>query len=370
MPGRYDVPRYGERSVSSASARRSTVASFPPPFTSTNPYQQLLSASLGELGFVVTSPDRLRSRWLWRARNEVGCLHFHWLTPYYHHPRLVPRIARLLLLAQRLVLARALGYRIVWTVHEIYPHTRLSRADVVAPRIVARLASALIVHDEATRQKVASTLGRAAVVVPHGTFADAYPSGRARADVRRGLGIPETAVLMLAFGLIRRYKRLDDLAAALTSVPSDACRDLVVLVAGEVMDGDVLDRLETAARRDERLRVHPHLVPHDEVAELFDACDAAVLTRTDDGTSGALVLALSLGVPVIVADTPGYRSAVEDASVRHWLFAPGDTRSLAEALRLAYAELRDHRRDPSPASRPGVGWSEVAARTGPILSGE
>lgn len=346
------------------------MASFPPPFASTNPYQQLLYGSLAELGFVLAPPTPLRSKWLWRSRKEVGCLHFHWLTGYYHHARFVPRLIRLLLFAQRLVLARLLGYRVVWTVHEIYPHTRLSRTDTVAPHIVARLADSLIVHDESTRQKVVATLGRDPVVIPHGTFAGRYPRGRSRDHVRRRLDIPDSAVLVLAFGLIRRYKRLDNLASALALLPEGECDDLVVLIAGEVRDADVSVMLEAAGRTDERLRLHLEFVPDAEVVELFDACDTAVVTRRDDGTSGVLVLALSLGVPVIVADTPSYRSLTEASPVKHWFFSADDTRSLADALRSADAELRDRSSDPRVTPEIGVEWSTVAARTAQILTGD
>ena len=263
-----------------------------------------------------------------------------------------------------------LGFRVVWTVHEIHPHTRLSRADALAPHIVARLANELIVHDEPTRRAVVATLGRSPAVIPHGTFAGVYPRGQTRDHVRRRLDIPDTAVLVLAFGLIRRYKRLEDLASALALLPQDGSTDLVILVAGQAMDGDVLHRLEAAARGDERLRLLPHHVPDDEVVELFEACDAAVVTRTDDGTSGALVLALSLGVPVIVADTPGYRALADASQATHWFFSANDVHSLADAMRVAHTELRGASRDPAPPAHHPVEWSAVAAQTAPILSGE
>ncbi len=352
-------------------SRDSVVACFPPMSETTNPYQRLLYGALAEAGVQLAPAERLRSRWLWEHRRDVGILHFHWLSQYYHHPRAIPRLLRLVLLVQRLLLARILGFRVAWTVHEIHPHDRLGWADRVAPQLVARLAHVLIVNDEATGTKVVDAFGRDPVLIPHGTFAGVYsPAGRPPGDVRFELGIPEQAVLILCFGLVRRYKRIEDIVAALTLVPRDErAPDLVVLVAGQVLDPDLGDSLRDAAAQDDRLRLRLEFIPDEAVSELFDAADAALVTRSDDGTSGVLVLAVSLGIPLLVADTPGYRSATARGT-RSWYFAPESPPALAEALAAAAHELGGHR-SPTRAGDAGhlPSWAEVAERTGAALRG-
>ena len=49
------------------------------------------------------------------------------------------------------------------------------------------------------------------------------------------------------------------------------------------------------------------------------------MPRGNGGTSGSLVLALSLGTPVIAADTPTYREITGDGAAA-WLFEPGNQR--------------------------------------------
>src|SRR5581483_12274716 len=112
-------------------SRKRVVATFPPLGETSNPYQRLLYEALAETGVRLAPSGKLRSKWLWENRREVGILHFHWLSGYYRHPRLAGQVVRLLLFAQRLLLARALRYRVVWTVHEIDPHDRQCRADSV-----------------------------------------------------------------------------------------------------------------------------------------------------------------------------------------------------------------------------------------------
>ena len=109
-------------------------------------------------------------------------------------------------------------------------------------------------------------------------------------------------------------------------------------------------------------------VPERSVRELFEGCDAAVLGRSDGGTSGSLVLALSMGLPAVVPDRDAYRELV-DGGRAGWLFEPGDAASLSSALSAA-------------ASRPDVAglmgtaayrraerasWREAAALTAQVL---
>lgn len=352
-------------------SRYSVIASFPPPGETSNPYQRLLYDALADTGLHLAPDARFRSRWLWAHRRDGGILHFHWLSQYYHHASSLLTALRLLLLVQRLTFARMLGFRVAWTVHEILPHDRAGWADGLAPRLVGRLAHVLIVHDEATREKVIAELGRDPVVIPHGSLVGVYrPPVRGRRRAREELGVSDNEILILCFGLVRRYKRLDDLVSALALVSRNEQPGPTVLVAGQVLDADVGDMLRAGAAEDDRLRLSLEFVPDDEVHELFESADAVLLTRVDDGTSGVLALALSLGTPIVLADTAGYRAATE-GSVRSWRFAPGDPASLAQALTAAARELaadraagRDAMADPLPS------WASVAQRTAAALRGE
>src|SRR5947208_7229019 len=109
-------------------ARRG-ITSFPPAIPQ-NPYQRLLYAHLDDLGVPLETADRFDVGWLRRARREVAALHFHWPQGYYRHVGRGAVLAswlKLALLALRLAFARLLRYRVLWTVHQVYPHERGSR---------------------------------------------------------------------------------------------------------------------------------------------------------------------------------------------------------------------------------------------------
>jgi glycosyltransferase involved in cell wall biosynthesis len=235
-------------------------------------------------------------------------------------------------------------------------------------RYLARRCDLLLAHDSTTASEVREELGKRArrlEIVPHGSYIGVYPPGRSRQDVRAELGIDDADFVFLAFGTIRPYKDLDVLLEAFSSLPSRRCR---LVVAGNPKRAAAGRTVEQAAAADSRIKPLLGFVPEDRVAELFGACDAAVLSRGDGGTSGALILALSLGLPIVAAETPLYRELTLDYRAG-WPFRAGQAPSLAAALAQAAT-------DPVAAQAKGragleiaetLSWAAIAERTAGLL---
>lgn len=308
-----------------------------------NPYLELLYGALADQG-IELEPDRgcLRLRWLVAARHRVGFLHVHWPEGLYTFQRGPAPVRaalswpKLLIFATRLRVARWLGYRLVWTIHQVYPHDRRAhRLDLLAGKVLARSCGVLVAHDASTARAAREELGASTVdVTAHGSYAGVYPAGRPREVVRSELGIPGDAVVFLSFGELRAYKDVDVLIDAFrtASLPS-AC----LVVAGHVTDERVGRAVAAAAAADGSVRWVKGFVPSEHVAELYGASDVAVIPRGDGGTSGSLILALSLGAPVIAVDAPAYRELTLDGEAG-WLFRAGDSASLRDALEHAVRE--------------------------------
>jgi glycosyltransferase involved in cell wall biosynthesis len=371
---------------------RRDVARFPPPGKSDNPCLDLLDEQLTRLGAAVRSDSELSARWLWRSRHAVGLLHFHW-RPDVHYaclgraldertvcrPRLQGHRSwlKLVAFAGRLAAARTLGYRLAWTIHEVYPNetelrppgTISRRVDRTGGRILARFSDVLLAHDHGTAERAGAELGLEGVtVVPHGSYVGVYPPGRSRAAVRRELGIPEDAFVFLCFGDVRPDKELELVLDAFASIEDPR---MALVVAGRIKDERSARLIGAAAARDPRIRSRLGLVPRGQVAELFGASDAAVLGRGQVWTSGSLILALSLGVPVVASRLPIHEDLVGDGQAG-WLFEPGDRWSLRESLVAAQAHPAVARTKGEAALRRAHGlpsWSEVAERTAALTVG-
>jgi beta-1,4-mannosyltransferase len=353
---------------------RHQVASFPPPIAE-NPYQRLLYEALKSHGLDLVVGNRLKLDWLWRSRRQVSALHFHWPQGYYRHERGPERLRRplswlrLVVFAARLAAARSLGYRIIWTIHQVYPHEPGSRRlESLAVRVLARASHAFIVHDATTEAAATAVLGRRADrirIVPHGTYAGVYGRRRSRQEIRKELRIAPDALVFLCFGHVRAYKMIDVLLEAFgrANLPQ-----AVLVVAGLPLDAEASAAVATAAARDRRIRAVIEFVPDDDVADLHTACDVAVLARSDGGTSGALVLALSLGLPVVAAAVPAYEDLTHGGELG-WHFAPGDADSLRATLEEAATDEGASSERAARAARRAAptGWDDVASSTAAVF---
>jgi glycosyltransferase involved in cell wall biosynthesis len=192
-----------------------------------------------------------------------------------------------------------------------------------------------------------------------------YPAGRRRAEVRAELAVRDDACVFLCFGKLRPDKSVPLLLEAFCSIADDR---LTLIVAGGVEDAALRRRLEEAAATDSRIRVWLEFVPHERVRELFEASDVAVFSRSEEWTSGSLILALTLGLPAVAARLPPYDEQLGWGQAG-WLFEPGNVESLRAALVDAASDpLRVAKGAAALEQAAALStWSDIAASTAALL---
>ncbi|RYG55305.1 MAG: glycosyltransferase, partial [Alphaproteobacteria bacterium] len=133
----------------------------------------------------------------------------------------------------------------------------------------------------------------------HGDYGGWYPpASQSRAELRLELGIRHDEVVLLAFGQIRGYKRLLELARAVVAAQSDH-PEIRLLVAGAPTEVAVAADLADLAANSERVIVLSERVSDARVSDLYELADLAVLNYAEVFSSGALLLALTQGVAVV-----------------------------------------------------------------------
>jgi glycosyltransferase involved in cell wall biosynthesis len=84
-----------------------------------------------------------------------------------------------------------------------------------------------------------------------------------------------------------------------------------------------------------------------------------------------VILALSLGLPVVAARRDAYEQLL-DAGRAGWLFAPGDAGALRDALRAAATaepSVRAAKGGAARAKADELDWERIAARTAALIRG-
>ena len=222
-----------------------------------NPYAGLLARSLEKLDVHLELGDYAFERdWLARKRETCNVLHLNWLHPFYRADDKDATVERFARFDDGLEYARQIGYRIVWTLHNLYPHERpFPDIDHLGRLLVARLADACIAHCEYASEQARQLFSYTGdtYVIPHGHFIDVFPNSVGRAEARARLGVPEEAFVYLFFGNARGYKSVESLIDAFTAVAADDA--VLLLMMRQSFDPGYAEEIRIRAADDERIRV-------------------------------------------------------------------------------------------------------------------
>lgn len=337
-----------------------------------NPYQGLLYSEMQRLGAQIIylgqwTPSRTLNLLvlpLEIAARRIGgarLIHLHWVFAFAFPGGRRFRAMRQLAYAWFLLwlrVCRLLGMHLVWTVHNVVPHTPVFADDVSARRALVKASDLVLAHSPSALAELAAIgamPGRSAVI-PHGPIAGTRPA--AVAGALTAAGRPRR---FLFFGRVADYKGVEDLLAAFAAMPGDAGAHLTV--AGHCDDSRLRSRLEALARSAAgRIVLRLEHVPEEEVAQVLAAADVVVLPFRRITTSGSAMLALSHGRPLIVPDLAALADLPDQAVVRYTGHVPALTAALTR-LACADAETLAAMSVAAYGYAFGITWREIAEGT-------
>lgn len=268
-----------------------------------NPYWQILKDGLQRAGVeICQTNDRLYLQWRWllQNRSKVDVLHFHHLKHHYSINERRASYKSFFKFAAKVALARLLGYRVVWTVHNLHPHERMKPERVfhLTNWALAQLANSVIVHCEFARQALSRHYGRrrGIIVIEHPNYIDAYPNAISRGQARQMLTISDIDRVFLFLGAVRPYKGVEKLARIFGNLEQ---ANLKLMVVGKMWDKDLEEQLKRLAAIDGRIELYPDYVPDKDLQVYFNAADAVVLPYSEVLSSGSALLAMSFSRAVI-----------------------------------------------------------------------
>lgn len=288
------------------------------PVARMNPYQALLYQAAWEHGIgpvPIIREERIEELAEFARRGHDAVLHLHWLNLPLAHARSAKDAAKLGdAFIERLDRYLATGGRIVWTIHNILPHGARFEAEEGRLRAaVAERATVLHVLAAGTPEHVAPyfRIPRDRLVhVPHPSYAGAYEDHVGRDQARHELGLMPDELVFVVAGAIRPYKGLSELLDAWEALPTDIPRRLVI--AGNPSDEPGVQAVLERAALHPTVLLHARKIPAEEMQLFLRSADVAVLPYLRSLNSGALMLALTFGLAVIVPAGGGLAEMVDE----------------------------------------------------------
>lgn len=212
--------------------------------------------------------------------------------------------------------ARILGYKIVWTAHNVLPHERVFHDDTAARKRLTRAADMVIAHQEGTIAKLELLGARNIHVIAAGPYTNEYRHGISRDEARQRLGLKPDGRVVVFVGNIAPYKQVDWLLKAASKLPDDI--HLQVVVAGKCSSNDMLVQLSNLATESgSRVITRFGYVPDDDLQMYFASADVAALPFARITSSGSAILALSFGVPLLIPDLPELTHLPDSLAIRY-----------------------------------------------------
>lgn len=312
-----------------------------------NPFISLLIRHL-DADVVVTT-------FTWREAflGRFDVMHVHWPDALLKAPTPMRRLLKFLQFRALILLNQKRKVRQVWTVHNLTPHDAAGRLRAKALEVWDRSCTDHVFLSHAAANMATSTK---ATVIKHGDYCDIR-------EANSGRELPPASGELLLFGLLRPYKGIESLIDAVTGQ-----RDLQLRILGRPEPSSYSESLLQCAAGRDGVELSFGRVDDADLVAAITRAEVVVLPYQKIYNSGAALMSLTLGRPIIVTDS-GTMRELRDEVGSEWVYCldgPLTTETLTEAL----ATLRGSPRATRPTfigrdwATIGHAYSELYRRTG------
>ena len=228
-------------------------------------------------------------------------IHLHWQHPFLITDSKFGTIVKASLFIGQLVIAKVLGVKIVWTVHNITDHeNKYNELELLFCKILAHCVDAIIVHCRAAKCNIKSVYKIKKkdniFIIPHGNFLNYFRNTVSQSEARNQLKISSRDLTFLFLGLIRPYKGVLELIDSFQKLDVSPAK---LIIAGKVPNEQLADRICKKAMGKVNIRLLFGHIPDDEIQNYMNAANIFVLPYRDILTSGGVLTGMSFGKAII-----------------------------------------------------------------------
>lgn len=298
---------------------------------------------------------------------KIDAFHIHWPDQIYSsakHPspffKTIYRVLKIVYLLSWIITCKINRIRVIWTVHDLYPHPQTpdnyDSLEWFMRRLFMRMSHAIIINGASGLPCIEREFGKAkrVFIAPLGNYKVFYPNHATYDTGRQKFGLQPHHRTFLFFGTVHENRNPIELIKLFSTLKNDNLR---LLVAATWFTQDIKERIEAIAANDKRIMLNFGLLKPEIAEEYFSATDIVVVPSEYYLTSAVIVTAISFHKPVI-ADMFGCApSQIKDAG---FLYVAQEKGSLLKALKCAVeCDLQEYRRRAQAVAQ-GLSWDFCA----------
>jgi len=239
-----------------------------------------------------------------------------------------------------LALFRIVGGKIVWTIHNKYPHEKANGLfNIIFRKIFAKIATSLHVHRNEA-MKIMSPILNVRVekffIVEHPLYEGSiYGKDIALTNFQSRYGeyyfseLNHEKPIFLMFGQISQYKGIIGVIEIWQAIkPAGA----TLLIAGQTRggEGNYSERIQKMTKADSTIIFINKAIPQKDVSLLLNICDTVIFNYKDVLTSGGVILAQSYNKNIIAPD----EGCIKDLNYNRKLMFTGENELKAILIRM------------------------------------
>lgn len=327
-----------------------------------NPYLNMLYLAVRSRGYEVTDAGSQPGGFM-ASMDELGAgdlVHIHWTSPICQAADSYDIAAtRLSDLARSMRQAKQRGVRMLWTVHNKFPHeVKYADLEHELAQLLLEMGDVIIQINPHTAEAVADAYiipPEKLYTLPHSSYLGIYPDAVNRERARDVLGVPQSSPTLGFIGQLRPYKGLKTLLLA-AELMSRQIEDMTLLLAGKVWP-EALDVIEPALPRSVRVVRYHSFVDDSDLQLWLKAADVMVFPYGRVLNSGSVHLSSTFGRSCVLPAEP---HLVKQFEGERWVtFYDNNSEAETELARAAESALQSARAD-------GVAAREFALRYTPF----
>ena len=299
-------------------------------------YTDLFYQAMREHGARIV-PGYSSGLYLLNQLKHVDFLHIHWPSFLYARKTKPQTIYAFSIFVFLLILARARGIRVIWTIHNLFPHTPtiIPSLDRLARWLMVLVSHRFLVHGQTAMESVLQTFPKTAgriTQIEFGHYISLYPNDISRGEARKRLTLAHDTQVLLFFGECLPYKNLEGLIGTFSRLP----QNVHLLIVGRFHNISYQTKIKAqAAASSPRIQIYPNYVPNEELQIYLRASDLIVAPYHKTLSSATTILAMSFGRPMVSPRMSMPADYItEECGV---LYDPDDLDGLYDALMKALA---------------------------------
>ncbi|MFT2090398.1 glycosyltransferase [Paraglaciecola sp. 2405UD69-4] len=287
---------------------------FVPDYSEANPYQKMLADELlehhAEVKYDKFYPSIFPLFTIWKKHKNIDVIHLHWVVDLisiiaWSKNPLIFKI-KCFLLRLDCLLVRALGVKLLWTIHNKFAHQQLERTkETQVRRALVKGVNQIIVHSENALDTLCEhyqyDFRYKSTVVFHGNYNGVYPAPSATRDqLLKHSNLNAENKIIAYIGMIRPYKGVDKLISAFMSASIDKAS---LLIAGAPLDKEYGNKLVSKAANNPNITFDLQFLEDQSLIDYLKVTDVICLPFSDTLTSGSVILAMTMGKALILPET-------------------------------------------------------------------